>query len=322
MSRYPGQPKQSAALIKMSDSHTLSPLKSLGNRQWLAEQLTAYSFLLPALLAFALFSWYPILKGFVISVHHITLGGEMEWAGLENFRFVFSDPLFPLAWRNTLYFVVLGLLIGFPIPILLALLINEVRHGQALFRVGYYLPSTLPLVVVVLLWKWLYDPGVGLLNAVLQRLGVPPSLWYQDPGLAMPSLVFVSTWTYAGSTGLIYLAALQGIPDHLYEAAEIDGAGFFDLVRYITLPQLRRVTLIVLILQIIGTMQVFTEPFVMTGGGPNNATLTVMLLVYRYAFSYSNYGAAVALGLILFLVLVVFSVIYFLVIQKIQDADE
>ncbi len=288
-------------------------------RRKLLEQMIAYAFLFPALLVFALFSWYPIAKGFTVALQQVTLGGDARWVGLENFRYVLSDPLLPIAWRNTLYFAGLGLVIGFFVPVVLAILVNEVRRGQALFRVGFYLPSIMPLVVVVLLWKWIYDPGNGLLNGLLQQFGLPQLGWYQDPKLAMPSLVIMSTWTYAGATTLIYLAALQGIPAYLYEAAEIDGATVLQRMRYITLPQLRGVMLIMLILQIIGTMQVFTEPFVMTGGGPNNATLTVMLLIYQYAFAYSNFGAATALGLMLFVVLVAFSIVYFALTRKLQQ---
>ncbi|HEV2107942.1 MAG TPA: sugar ABC transporter permease, partial [Thermomicrobiales bacterium] len=134
--------------------------------------------------------------------------------------------------------------------------------------------------------------------------------WLQSPDTAMLSLVIVATWTYAGGTMLIYLAALQGVPAHLYDAAEVDGANIWRRLLDITLPQMRFILMILLVLQIIGTMQVFTEPFVLTDGGPANATVTVMLLLYRYAFQYGNYGAASALGLILFAVLVAFSLLY------------
>lgn len=279
-------------------------------RRFVLHNIPAYLFLLPALLVFATFSWFPIVRGFVTSFQRIDLRTAPEWIGLENFRLVLSDPLFFVAWRNTLQFAGLGLLLGFLLPVVLAIAVNEMRHGRGYFRLAFYLPVILPPMVAVILWKWLYDPGPGLANSALRLLGLAPQPWLQSPRTAMLSLVILSTWANAGGTMLLYLAALQGIPAHLYDAAEIDGANIWQRLRHITLPQLRIVMLILLILQIIGTMQVFTEPYVMTDGGPVNATLTVLMLLYRYAFRYGNFGAASALGLMLFAVLVCFSVLY------------
>ncbi len=290
-------------------------------RRALAHNLPAYLFLLPAILLFATFSWYPILRGFVISFQRIDLINPPAWVGLANFRLILNDPLFYRAWRNTFQFAGLALLIGYFVPVILAILVNEMRHGRSYFRLAFYLPVILPPMVTVLLWKWFYDPGPGLANTVLRLLDLPPQPWLQSPRTAMLSLVILSTWANAGGTMLIYLAALQGIPAQLYEAAEIDGANLWQRLIHITLPQLRVVMLILLVLQIIGTMQVFTEPFVMTDGGPVNSTLTVLLLLYRYAFRFNNFGAASALGLILFLVLVAFSLIYLWLTRRFMDAD-
>ncbi|WP_026369918.1 carbohydrate ABC transporter permease [Kallotenue papyrolyticum] len=285
-------------------------------RRRLRHNLTAYLFLLPALLLFGLFAWYPILRGLVISFQRVDLINPPAWVGLANFRLIFGDPLFWRAWRNTLQFAGLALLIGYLVPVALAIAINELRHGRAYFRLAFYLPVILPPMVSVLLWKWFYDPGYGLANAGLRLLDLPPQPWLQSPRTAMLALVIMSTWANAGGTMLIYLAALQGIPAHLYDAAEIDGANLWQRLVHITLPQLRLVMLILLVLQIIGTMQVFTEPFVMTDGGPVNATLTVMLLLYRYAFRYNNFGAAGALGLCLFVVLASFSLLYLWLLRR------
>lgn len=279
-------------------------------RRALAHNLPAYLFLLPALVIFATFSWYPIVRGFIISFQRIDLINPPTWVGLRNFEFILSDPLFTTAWLNTLYFTLLGLLLGYMVPVIIAIAVNEMRHAQGYFRLAFYLPVILPPMVVVILWKWFYDPGPGLMNTVLRLMDLPPQPWLQSPRTAMFSLVLMSTWANFGGTMLLYLAALQGISAQLYEAAEIDGANLFQRLWHITLPQIRGVMLILLVLQIIGTMQVFTEPFVMTGGGPVNATLTVLLLLYRYAFEQGNFGAASALGLILFAVLAFFSMIY------------
>jgi multiple sugar transport system permease protein len=296
--------------LSTPSTSAVQPQTSARWRRRLTHNLAAYLFLLPALLVFATFSWYPILRGFVTSFQRIDLRTAPEWIGLENFRLVLSDPLFFTAWRNTLQFAGLGLLLGYLLPLALAIAVNEMRHGRGYFRLAFYLPVILPPMVAVILWKWLYDPGPGLANSALRLLGLPPQPWLQSPRTAMLSLVILSTWANAGGTMLLYLAALQGIPAHLYDAAEIDGANVWQRLRHITVPQLRIVMLILLILQIIGTMQVFTEPYVMTDGGPVNATLTVLVLLYRYAFRYGNFGAASALGLMLFAVLTVFSLIY------------
>lgn len=287
-------------------------------RAKLGRHVTAYLFLLPALLAFAFFAWFPIVRGLIVSFQRVDLVHPPVWVGLDNFRTLVNDPLFFQAWRNTFHFVWLGLLLGYLVPFVLAIAVNEVRHARWYFRLAFYLPVVLPPIVSVFLWQWIYDPGAGLANTALGWLHLPQQQWLQSADTAMLSLVIVATWSYAGSTMLIYLAALQGVPAHLYDAAEVDGASLWRRLRDITLPQMRFILLIMLVLQIIGTMQVFTEPFVLTGGGPANATITVMLLLYQYAFQYGNYGAASALGLMLFAVLVVFSVIYLWLTRRYQ----
>jgi len=282
----------------------------------LRHQLVALGFLLPALLLFLLFSWYPIVNGMVLSFQRVDLVRPAEWVGLANFRLLLDDPLFYRAWRNTGQFALYGLLLGYLVPFVLAVAINEARHLQSYFRLAFYLPVVLPPIVTVFLWQWIYDPGAGLANTALGWVGIGPQPWLQSPDTAMLSLVILATWGGAGATMLIYLAALQGIPSSLYDAAEVDGASLWRRFIDITLPQMRFIMLITLILQIIGTMQVFTEPFVLTDGGPANATLTVMLLLYRYAFQYGNYGAASALGLMLFGALVVLSLVYLWVTRR------
>jgi multiple sugar transport system permease protein len=272
--------------------------------------VAAYLYLLPALILFAAFAWYPVISGFIISFQKVDLINPPQWVGLENFRTLFNDPLFYQAWKNTLQYTALGLVFGFLVPVFLAVAVNEMRHGMSYFRLAFYLPAILPPIVSALLWGWFYDPGTGLFNQILSSLGLPTLQWLQSPSTAMLSIVLITTWAGAGGAMLIYLAALQGIPAQLYEAAELDGAGLWQRVLHITLPQLRFVMLIMLVLQIIGTMQLFTEPFALTSGGPANATLSVVLLIYRYAFNFGDYGMAAAASLVLFLVLVAFSLVY------------
>ncbi|MFJ8965886.1 carbohydrate ABC transporter permease [Lentzea sp. NPDC102401] len=277
--------------------------------------LAALLFLLPMFLVFGVFSWIPILQTAVMSVQQTNLVDAPEFVGLDNFVTVLNDPLLWTAARNTLWFAFLALLIGYPAPLVLAVLMNEVRRLRGLYSALAYLPVVVPPVVAVLLWKFFYDAGPhGLFNTVLGWLGIAPVAWLQDGGTAMVSLVVESTWAAMGGTVIIYLAALTRVPPELYEAAEIDGASVWHKVWHVTLPQLRGVLLITFILQIVGTAQVFLEPFLFTGGGPANKTTTILLLIYNYAFASSlggDYGAATALSLMLAVVLALLSALYF-----------
>lgn len=281
---------------------------------------TGVLFLLPALVLFLYFSWIPIFKGFVISFQKYNIIGESEFVGLANFERLLKHDLFYRAWGNTLLFVALGLAVGYFVPVGLAIAINEMRHLRSFFRVSYYLPAVLPLVVTAILWKGIYNVDSGLLNYLLGRFHLPPGNWLQSsvPGMPIFCLVLMATWKGAGATMVIYLAALQGIPEALYEAAEIDGASILQRIRNITLPQILPVMLIVLILQIIGTFQVLVEPLVMTQGGPNNATLTVLLQVYNYAFKYFWMGEASAMSMMLFLILLGLTLVYFRITRRFE----
>jgi multiple sugar transport system permease protein len=279
-------------------------------RRKLTDNLTAYGLLAAALVVFALFSWYPIIRGVLLSFQQVNFVDPPEWVGFANFRTLFADPLFGRAWLNTLEFTGFALVLGFAVPFATAVLLNELRHAKAFFRVAVYLPVMLPPVVVAMLWKWIYHPGPGLANAALGAIGLPGGQWLDSSSTAMVSLVIVSTWANMGSTTLIYLAALQTIPGELYESAELDGAGLWKRLWHVTIPQTRFVLLVLLLLQIVATMQVFTEPYVMTGGGPEDSTVTVLLLLYRYAFTYNDFGSASALSLLLFVALGIFSGAY------------
>jgi multiple sugar transport system permease protein len=281
-------------------------------------------FLLPTLVVFGAFSWYPIVRTVTMAFQHTNLVQPARWVGWDNFRTVWNDPLFPTAVKNTLYFAGLALVIGYPIPLAAAVIMSELRRSRGLFSVLAYLPVVIPPVVAVLLWKTFYDAGpTGVFNTVLGWVGLGPYPWLQSPHWAMPSLVLESTWANAGGTVIIYLAALRGVNRDLYEAAALDGAGVWRKVRHVTVPQLRGVLLVTMILQIIGTAQVFLEPYLFTSGGPNNSTVTVLLLIYDYAFGNSlggDYGAATALSLMLAAVLAIFSAGYLRLTRSWSDA--
>ncbi|MFI6900821.1 carbohydrate ABC transporter permease [Nonomuraea sp. NPDC050394] len=272
--------------------------------------LTAYGFLCAALACFAVFAWYPMVRTFILSFQQTNLIDAPTWVGLDNFRTVADDPAFGEAWLNTLEFTVLALLCGYVVPFVIAIVLNELRHARAYLRFVVYLPVMLPPIVSVLMFRWFFDPGPGLFNQILDVAGIPPLAWLDSTGTALISLVIVSTWMNLGSGTLIYLAALQNIPGELYEAAELDGAGVWRRIRHVTIPQTKLILLLMLMLQVVATMQVFIEPFMLTLGGPENATLTVAYLMYQYAFVYGgNYGAGGALGLMLMLVLLAFAAV-------------
>jgi len=276
--------------------------------------LTTLLFLVPLLVVFGVFSWAPIVQSVVMSFQRTNLVGPVTFVGLDNFAQVLDDPLLWTAVGNTLWFAVLALVFGYPIPLVAAVLISEVRARRGLFSALAYLPVVVPPVVAVLLWKFFYDASPsGVFNTVLGWAGLGPWQWLQDAGSAMPALVLEATWAAAGGTVIIYLAALAGVPADQYEAAEIDGAGIWRKIWHVTLPRLRGVLLVTFILQIIGTAQVFLEPFLFTGGGPANSTMTILLLIYDYAFASSlggDYGAATALSIMLAAVLAVLSALY------------
>jgi multiple sugar transport system permease protein len=279
-------------------------------RRKIGDNLLAYAFMAAGILCFAFFSWYPLVRGVILSFQQVNFVTAPWWVGLDNYQAIFHDPLFWTAWKNTITFTGLALIFGFALPFVIAVLLNEFRHLSGFFRVLVYLPVMLPPIVSVLLWKYFYDPGNGLFNTVLRGLHLPESQWVQSSSTAMISLVLVSTWANLGGATLMYLAGLQGISGELYEAAELDGATVWQRLRYVTIPQMRFIMLVLLLLQIIATMQVFIEPYQLTGTSSPD-TITVMVLIYRYAFTVNqDFGMAAAMSVLLFIVLGAFSALY------------
>ena len=276
--------------------------------------LTTLVFLLPLIVVFGAFSWYPIIRTITMSLQHTNLVQPAKWVGLHNFSTVIHDPLLPQAIRNTAEFAGLALIFGYPIPLAAAVLMSETRRFRGLYSALAYLPVVIPPVVAVLLWKTFYDAsGSGVFNTILGWVHLGPYPWLQNPHWAMPSLVMEATWANAGGTVIIYLAALTGVNRELYEAASVDGAGVWNKVWHVTLPQLRGVLLVTMILQILGTAQVFLEPYLFTSGGPDNSTMTILLMIFNYAFGNSlggDYGAATALSLMLAGFLALLSLVY------------
>jgi len=277
----------------------------------------AWGFLIGAVLCFSFFSWYPIVREFIMSFQKPVYGGGYAFAGWSNYLRIFRDPTFWQAWRNTLEFTVLALILGFALPFIVAIVLNELRHARGYLRALVYLPVMLTPASALLLFAYFYNPQYGLFDDILHFLHLPTSQWVFQPGtgffsIAMVSVVIASTWMNMGSATLIYLAALQNIPGELYEAAELEGAGVLRRIRHVTIPQTRLILTLLLMLQVVATMQMFIESFVLTngGGGVGDNTQSVVMLIYQYAFALSgasNYNSASALGVVLMLVLAVFS---------------
>jgi multiple sugar transport system permease protein len=308
-----------ATTIKSSPSLATRPRLSARWRIRWSEQIPAYLFLLPALLVFGLFAWYPILKTLIFSFQNVSLNGESTWIGLENFRRMLNDPSFGLAWRNSFQFASFSLAMGYLVPILVAIMINEMRRGKGFFRLVYFLPTVIPITISILIWRLLYAPDNGFLNSALVLVGGKPQSWLQNSLLVKPSIILLLTWANFGSTVLLYIAALQDIPAEYYEAAEIAGANPFQRILYITLPQLYPTMIVTFVLQIIAVVQIFTEPFLLTQGGPGTATLTPVLVIYRTAFLNNDFGLASAWSLSLVIILSIFSLIYMRLSRRVEN---
>lgn len=289
--------------------------KSRPQKYW-RTQATAYLFVLPALLIFALFTFNPIITTIIYSFQKVNLAKPPEWVGLHNYERMFGNPLFLKAWSNSFAFLGLSIALGFLVPIVLALIINELRRLKPVFQTVVYLPSLIPIAVALLVWRQIYAPDNGILNSMLKSMGLQGQLWLQNPDLVKPAMVVIMTWLGAGASVLIYLSALQEIPNEIYEAAEIDGFSPMRRVWFITLPLLKSRMLIMLVLQIIAIMQVFTEPYILTSGGPANASVTPVLEIYRTAFERSDFGLASAWSVSLLVVLSAFSIWYVWLTQR------
>ena len=299
------------APYEMNSALSKQTNNTVANRiSYLSKQFTAYIFLLPAILVFAYFAWYPIVKAVEMSFQDVSLAGESTWVGLDNYRLMLKDPAFEIAWRNSLQFAGWSILLGYLLPVALAVLIREMRFARGFFRIVYFLPTVVPGAIAIIIWRFIYDPDAGLLNEVLMQFGIARQYWLNDASLVKPAIVAMMTWGSFGATALIYLSTLQEIPSELYEAAELDGASPLQRIRNITLPYLFPVMSVLFILQVIAVVQVFTEPFLLTNGGPGRETLTPTLHIYNRAFIRIDLGYAAAWSVTLIVALLAFSIFY------------
>lgn len=275
------------------------------------ETMYGWLFALPAIIGFVVFDVGPMVASVLISFTQWNGVTPPVWTGLANYeKLLFDDELVRLSLRITTIYAFVAIPLNLVVGFLLALLLNQKVRGQALMRTLYYLPSIVPLVAVAALWRWIFLKRFGLLDIGLTMAGIPAPDWLGDPNWVLPAFILMGLWGVGGGM-LIYLAGLQGIPTELYDAASIDGANALHRLFYVTIPMMTPQILFNLVMGIIGGLQVFVVAFVMTGGGPSNASLFFMLHLYRNAFESFSLGYGSALALVLFLYIVTLSALVF-----------
>jgi len=271
------------------------------------DNVSGYLFIAPWLIGLLLFRLGPFGFSFILSLTKWDMISKIEFIGLQNYRHLLKDPLFWTALLNTLYYflwVPLGVIAALPI----ALLLNRSIRGITVFRAIYYLPSVTAATISSLIWIWMLHPHYGVINSMLSRIGIEGPLWFASPQWAMPGLILVRMF-YIGPLIVIFLAGLKSIPVSLYEAARLDGASSWTCFRYVTIPMLSPVIFFNFVMYSIQAFQAFTEPYVMTSGGPMNRTLVFVMYLYNNAFAYFRMGYATTLAWVLFLIILVFTVV-------------
>ncbi|SCF56914.1 carbohydrate ABC transporter permease [Streptomyces sp. Ncost-T10-10d] len=280
-----------------------------GRRRLLTRGSVPYLLIMPAVLGFAIFKAYPIVSSLWISLTTGN-GDDRHFTGLANYRRLLDDPLFWTALKNTALILVVQVPLMLGLALLVALGLNSTKVWlRPLWRLGVFVPSLTGLVAAGVMFSVILNRDAGLLNWVLSVFGIDRVNWLGSPFWARVGVVLVITWHYTGYNAVMYLAGLQGIPDELYEAAMVDGAGPIRRFVSITLPQLRPILLLTVVLSTIGTLQLFDEPYVLTGGGPDNATLTVTMYLYNNGFKYFDFGYASAIAYALALIVSVLGIL-------------
>lgn len=280
-------------------------------------ELYGILFALPAILGLLIFTLGPMLYSLYMSFTNFSGSNTPTFTGLDNYTRLFSgeDQYFYKSLWVTIYFVLLSVPSGIIYSFLLALLLNSNVKGKAIFRTVFYLPSIVPIIAISFIWLWLLNPDLGLANEVLRAVGLPGSQWIFGENTVVPSLALMNLWTMGG-TMIIFLAGLQDIPRSLYEAIEIDGGSRWNKLRHITIPMMTPTIFFNLIMGIINGFQIFSQAYVMTNGGPNNASLFYVFYLYREAFQFSRMGSASAIAWILFIIIMALTFLVFKTSRK------
>jgi multiple sugar transport system permease protein len=281
--------------------------RQVGGRFW-RRNAVGWGLMLPYIIYFCLFTAFPVGFAIYLSFHRWNnLFAPPIPHGLDNYTYLIHDTNFWNALHVTIIFAVVFVVVTVPLALILAVLLNQALPGRSFFRVVFFMPYITPAVVISIVFLWLYQTQDGILNNLLGSFGISPVPWLTDASLAMPSISLMIVWKQAGYFTVIFLAGLQGIPRQLYEAAAVDGATARQQFRSITIPLLAPAMLLVVVFATLTGFSIFTEPYILTQGGPDNATQTVTLYIYKWAFEYSTFGYASALG-------VVFAIIVFLIV--------
>jgi multiple sugar transport system permease protein len=262
----------------------------------------AFLFTLPAFVAFILLKYYPMLQAIYMSLFNYKVASPPgEFVGLANYLHAFKDPLNAQVWGNNIILFLWSLVLGFWVPLVQAILLDEIRRLKTFYRVAYLLPSVIPAVAGAVIWKWIYNPDWGLLNTIFMDIGLPAQGWLNSPDQVKFSLMLPAL--LGGGLGIfIYLSALQGVSTELYESADIDGASILAKIRYITLPGIAPIIGLQFILALTGAFQIFDQIYIMTLGGPADASRVITLNIYYYAFERIQMGYAAAMSVLLFIV--------------------
>ena len=275
------------------------------------ERVAAYIFVAPAVILLIAFLVVPMIYTVYFSgfKYQIMRPDAMKFIGLENYQKLFSDKNFWLALKNTVYFTVIVVPCQCVLALALALLVSKKFRGVAVFRTMYFAPQLTSMVVISVLWSVLYNasPNTGLINSILVSLGMSPIKFLSDASTAMNSIIFMSAWQGAGYQMMIFLAGLQGIPRDQYEAASVDGATKFKQFLYITIPGLKGTIKYVIMITMIQAMKLFTQPYIMTQGGPKNSTKTLVYYIYTQGFQKGNFGYACSIAAVFFVIVVCMS---------------
>ncbi|MDA8217001.1 MAG: sugar ABC transporter permease [Dehalococcoidales bacterium] len=268
-------------------------------RKWLGPDAAGYLLIAPAYFIYIVFILAPVFAVGVISLTSLKLVGDWQWIGLQNFSDLWGDHNFTSALRNTAVYSLFTLVPAISIGLVLAAMLNRKIRGLAFFRQVYYLPNVISTVAAAVTWLWIFDPANGFMNRLLGMVGLPQPDWLYDVNTALPALIMVGVWKSLGFNMVIYLAALQGIPREIYEAARVDGAKETDAFFHITIPLVQPTTFFLLIMGFINGFQVFDQIYIMTQGGPANATTTLVHQIYLNAFFYHRMGYASAISMLL-----------------------
>lgn len=276
------------------------------------EAVAGFLFALPVILGLVIWVIIPMIAVALISLTDWNVLTTPHWVGIRNYVKLFTTDLY--FWNSlkvTVYFVALNTVAGTVYALVVAMLLNQKIRGRAIYRSIFYVPTIVPIVASSALWLWLYNPDFGLLNTILRAAGLDKVLWLSSPTMVVPSIVIMSVWGGAGNAIVIFLAALQGVPRELLEAVQIDGGNWWTRFRAITLPFISPVTFFNFVTGLIGSFTIFTQSYVMTSGGPNNASFFYVFLLYREGFRNNNMGGAAALSWVLIVIVSILSLLIF-----------